>query len=300
MNRNLLQIQDWISWPGRSPSTIRTWRRFRRDVRNRHQPLLKCLGNFQNPVLVAGCQRSGTTALARVITKSRGMTNYWSGRDDELDAALILAGCVRHEPRGRYCFQTTYINECYREYLEHKGAYRMVWVLRNPVSVVYSMLYNWGRFAFDELFRYCGADQLEGAERRKYERYGAIAIPRLRRACHSYNAKVSQLFQLHETLASENLLVLDYDALVQGPERVLRPVYRFLDLNYQDDYGNSFTSRSVAKANRFTAAEREKVESSCGPVFRRALAFYAQDPRFITDASEPCDGTDCPSRQQRA
>jgi ligand-binding sensor domain-containing protein len=44
--------------------------------------------------------------------------NYWFGRDDELDAALILSGHVDHQQNGRYCFQTTYINECFREYFE--------------------------------------------------------------------------------------------------------------------------------------------------------------------------------------
>jgi Holliday junction resolvasome RuvABC ATP-dependent DNA helicase subunit len=40
------------------------------------------------------------------------MVDFSSGEDDELDAALILAGFVEHTPRGRYCFQTTYLNIC--------------------------------------------------------------------------------------------------------------------------------------------------------------------------------------------
>ena len=168
MNKDLLQVGEWFSWPGRSTHSIRTWRRFRRDVRNKNNLLLRRLGEFEDPILVAGCQRSGTTALARAVTRSEGMTNYWFGPDDELDAAMILSGCVPHGPRGRYCFQTTYINERWREYLDHPGRFRMVWVLRNPRSVVYSMLNNWGRFAFEELFKYCGADGLDDLERRRF------------------------------------------------------------------------------------------------------------------------------------
>ncbi len=124
--------------------------------------LLHRIDEFPDSVLVTGCQRSGTTALARAINASPAMVDYRFGRDDELDAAQILAGRVDHVPRGRYCFQTTYLNQCYGEYLEHRSPQRIVWVLRNPYSVVYSMVYNWGRFAFNELFAACGSPLLEG------------------------------------------------------------------------------------------------------------------------------------------
>jgi hypothetical protein len=51
------------------------------------------------------------------------MTQYYFGSDNELDAALILSGRVAHEPQGRYCFQTTYLNECYSEYFEHRDGH---------------------------------------------------------------------------------------------------------------------------------------------------------------------------------
>ena len=121
---------------------IQSWKRFHKEVRLKGCHLLRMLGKFKNPVLVAGCQRSGTTILSRVITQSDGMVNYPSRPDDELDAALILSGVEEHESRGRYCFQTTYLNECYTEYFRDEYDYKLIWVLRNPFSVVYSMKYN--------------------------------------------------------------------------------------------------------------------------------------------------------------
>src|SRR5215471_17197891 len=45
----------------------RTWRRFHRGVRRRGLPLLKNLPSYPRCILVAGCQRSGTTMLTRLI-----------------------------------------------------------------------------------------------------------------------------------------------------------------------------------------------------------------------------------------
>jgi len=98
---------------------IITWKKFAPEVRPGGCNLLARLDEFPNSILVSGCQRSGTTMLLRLITQSEGMVNYWFGRDDELDAALILSGFEPHTPHGRYSFQTTYLNECAHEYYDH-------------------------------------------------------------------------------------------------------------------------------------------------------------------------------------
>ena len=41
------------------------------------------------------------------------------------------------DPAGRFCFQTTYLNNHVFEYFEHDH-YQLIWVLRNPFSVVVS------------------------------------------------------------------------------------------------------------------------------------------------------------------
>jgi len=52
-------------------------------VRSKRCRLLNKLDEFPNAVLVTGCQRSGTSMRARVITLSEGMTYYWFGDNDE-------------------------------------------------------------------------------------------------------------------------------------------------------------------------------------------------------------------------
>jgi len=66
---------------------IKSWNDFTRRVRPKGCVLLGRLDEFPRPILVTGCQRSGTTMLSRIITQSEGMTDYWFGKDDESDAA---------------------------------------------------------------------------------------------------------------------------------------------------------------------------------------------------------------------
>jgi hypothetical protein len=230
-------------------------------VRTPGRRLLERLDDFPDSILVTGCQRSGTTMLARVITRSDGMRNFWFGRDDELDAALILSGYVEHDTTGRHCFQTTYLNERYPEYFGRSREHTVIWVLRNPYSVVHSLLYHWGRFsrfAFNELF-------------------GRWGLSRLLRACLSYNGKVSQLFALKEGLGTSRLLVLEYDELVKHKYELLPRVYAFIDLPFHDDYTERIHAKSVDKAASLSTHERATIERLCMPVYERARSLVSFD-----------------------
>jgi hypothetical protein len=208
--------------------------------------------------------------LARIITESEGMVNYWFGQDDELDAALILSGYVDHRPRGRYCFQTTYVNECYREYYEHTNGHRMVWVLRNPVSVVYSMLHNWGNP--NRVFVTCGVPMIAGIDKWMYKLFGLSGVSTLRRACWGYIGKTSQLFDLKQHLDPDTIIVVDYDDLVMRKEEVLPAIYSFVDLEYRDEYADKIHSRSLRKGMRFSRHEIATVMSKCEPTYQKARA----------------------------
>jgi hypothetical protein len=253
-------------------STVRTWAQFDRKVRYSGQKLLGELDHFNDAILVAGCQRSGTTALSRLITESDGMVKFQVGSDDELDAALILAGRASWQPSGRYCFQTTYLNNSYSEYFEHSN-YKLIWVLRNPASVIYSMLYNWKRAALNRLFRHCGSSLLDESEKWRYQHLGAFTISPLRRACLSYNVKVSQLFKLRERLGNDRLLIMDYDKVISGKDIILPKVYEFIDLPYRKEYAARIHSGSVNKAKKFYSRHRELLDNLCQPIYVQACTF---------------------------
>jgi len=200
------------------------------------------------------------------------MVNYWFGPDDELDAALILSGVVEAGAPGRYCFQTTYLNECVTEYYQHSGSWKLIWVHRNPHSVVYSMIHNWSRFALNELFRGCGAQYLSGREKRRFDRYGIWGLSRLKRACYSYNGKVSQLFELVQKLPEGRMMILDYEELVKSKESVLPRIYQHIGLTYRPEYAEKIHSRSLSKASRLSQREETMINELCLPVDQRVRA----------------------------
>jgi len=256
-------------WP--DGDYITTWAEFNRRIRSRGVPLLGALGHFPNSVLVTGCQRSGTTMLTRILTLSQGMTNYWFGPDDELDAALILSGYVQYAAQGRHCFQTTYVGPGCEEYIAHRDeGHRIVFVLRNPYSVIYSMLYNWSDAALDQLFVESGVPELQGIERLRWRAFGLRAIGRLRRACWAYRGKIRQLFVLRQHFSSEQLMAVDYDDLVRRKEQVLPAIYAFIHLPYDPRYAERIHARSLRKTQRLSEKERATIRELCEPLYAQA------------------------------
>lgn len=251
---------------------LNSWKEFEKHVRVAGYPLLKRLDDFPGAVLVAGCQRSGTTMLAKVITESEGMTNFWFGVDPCMDAGLLLSGYLPHEPEGRYCFQTTHVDEKYDEYLEHDG-YRMIWCLRNPRSVVYSLVYNWSNWGLNVTFDRCGLDDrtLTGPESLGYKLLGPRVVPKIERGCHIYNIKVRQIFELKQRLAPEQLAIVDYDELVKHKTTLLPAIYDFIGLDYAESYADQILGTSIDKASKLSPSEVSVIDQLCGPVYEQAL-----------------------------
>lgn len=251
---------------------ISSWQQFGRNIRKKNYKLLGCLSSFPNSVLITGCQRSGTTMLTRIINMSDEMVNFQFGKDDELDAALILCGVVASHDKGRYCFQTTYLNERYVEYIEHREeGHKIIWVLRNPQSVVYSMLHNWGRFALNELFDGCGAQLLTGKDKARYERFGRLGVSRIKRACFAYAGKTCQVFEMLHQLGSDKVKVVLYDDLVKAPDIFLKDVFAFINVKYIPILATRIHSRSLAKHNRLSTREHRMVRDICEPIFLKTL-----------------------------
>jgi hypothetical protein len=258
----------------KNKNRISNWHHFASHVRVDGAKLLANLDNFFDPILIAGCQRSGTTALSRLITESEGITKFWTGGDEELEGALILAGCLDYQELGRHCFQTTYLNNNYGEYFEHSN-YKLIWVLRNPFSVIYSMLNNWKAAALDRLFKNCGAGLLKKQEKYWFERFGPISIPKMRKACLSYNGKTSQIFVLNKQLNAKNFFIIDYDKLIKEKTILLPAIYDFLDLPYKSIYAEKLNGGSLAKAQNFSFKQFNEIEKTCLPLYIDAQKLIA-------------------------
>jgi hypothetical protein len=256
-----------VIWNGRP---IRSWAAFHAIVKQPDRRLLAVLDDYANPILVAGCQRSGTTALARLLKRADGMIDHAFGHDDELDGALLLAGHATRGTEGRHCFQTTYLNDRFREYFEHRD-FRLIWMLREPRSVVYSMLNNWKRGALNRLFDACGAEVLAQAGERPTLGSAWLGPSRLAKACASYVGKTAQTFELRERLGSR-IAVVDYDELVAKKHELLPKLCEFACVPYDARLADALHDRSVGKRDRLGPRDAEHVERLCAGVYDRAFA----------------------------
>ena len=246
---------------------IDSWQKFLKIVRAGNYDLFCALDNFPDSVLVTGCQRSGTTVLSRIITQSEGMVKYWFGNDDELDAALILSGYVSYKCEGRYCFQTTYMYNNYEEYFKNNNGHKIIWILRNPYSVVCSMLFNWKRFALNELFEGCGIELLDGRDKWLYEKFGAFGVGPTKKASLSYKAKMSELKLLREHYNNNEMIVVDYDELIQNKYEIMPKIYEFIGLRYDESYADKLHSSSIVKYERLSSSQKLMIKSICEPLY---------------------------------
>ena len=251
-----------VIWNGRP---IRSWAAFHSIVKQPDMRLLAKLDDYSDAILVAGCQRSGTTALARLLKLADGMIDHTFGHDDELDGALLLAGYATRGNEGRHCFQTTYLNDRVGEYFEHRD-FRLIWMLREPRSVVYSMLNNWKRGALNRLFEACGVDALAQADPPPTW----LGPSRLVKACSSYVAKTAQTFELCERLGGR-IAVVDYDELVAKKHLLLPKLCEFVGVAYDTRLADALHARSIAKREQLNFRDAGYVDRFCGAVYAAAL-----------------------------
>ena len=254
---------------------IRRWPQFARRIRPGNEQLLQDLPRYPGSIFVAGCQRSGGTMLARELNRHPDVLDCFWSRDAELDAALILSGTepVEPPPAGkRYCFQTTYLNDRWVEYAPNAEHFHLIWLIRNPYSVVYSMLYNWRRFALNEVFDQCGVDHLPEALARRRKRWGRLGVAPLDRAAMAYLGKLEQCRAMLEQLPQDRFTTLQYETLVTEKAAMTAQVYAFAGLAPLTVADTEISTRSLGKADKLRDAERARVTELCGAAYESLLA----------------------------
>jgi hypothetical protein len=248
-----------------------TWQRFHRGVRRPGASLLRNLPRYARCVLVGGCQRSGTTMVTRLIAGSSGFTRLALTTDDNLDAALVLAGLIDLPQDRRYCFSTAHLNERFAEYRALHTDQRLIWVLRNPYSVVFSMLHNWRRFGLNELYQGCGVQSATSARLRRTGMIWPLGPSRIEKACLAYRGKVAQILAIRGLLLPEQLLTVDYDHLITSPLECLPRIFAFVEAPYDVERARQLRADSVNKADRLSASARRLIEQIALPTYRECL-----------------------------
>ena len=249
---------------------IKSWHQFER-IRHGTKPLLQVLPTLNKPILVAGCQRSGTTAVTRILRSGGDFGELSVTPDDELDAALILAGELP-PPRGhRLVLQTTYLNNHYREYFDHKN-FNLIWLIRNPREVINSMLNNWSSGALRRLFHACGSRQLNKKQLARYARIGHWGFSKLEMACYSYLEKSHQALEISRALANHQVTFLDYNRFVAEPHETVRFLCAYSGITYSPQIANTL-QRDVRKraTNQLSKTQERTVQEICDDAWHQTL-----------------------------
>jgi len=212
--------------------------------------------------------------LTRIIAGSDGFRPLSLTHDDELDAALALAGYVKL-PEARYCFQTTYLNERYHEYGRLLPDQKLIWLLRNPYSVVYSMVYHWRRSALDRLYGSAIQDepalqQLDGGKRG-----WRLRLARVEKACIAYRYKTMQTEKIRDLVPERQRLILDYDVIVADKDAAFPIIFDFIGEPFRSSYTQAVKPDSLEKAKRLSPRERELVDKIAMPAYRTSQTLLA-------------------------
>lgn len=213
--------------------------------------------------------------LTRLIARAPGFGRLSLTVDDELDAALALAGFVDLPNDRRYCLQTTYLNECFLEYRQLQPDQRLIWVVRNPYSVVYSMLHNWERFALNELYEGCGIINANSPRQRRSNLLWPFGPSRIEKACLAYRGKAAQILSIRRMLRREQLLIVDYDLLSAAPGEWLPRVFEFADTPYDAACANQVRRSPASKADALSSRARGLIEQLALPTYRECIALAA-------------------------
>lgn len=242
--------------PWRGPF-VDSWTDFRNHVASRSHPLLARLDDYEDSLLIAGCDWPSATAVARLLKRSSSFADHGFGHDDELDGALLLAGYVTRFSEGRHCFQTTYLSERFREYFDHDD-FRLIFILREPHAAVSAMLQRSKRRALDRVPDDAARETTVGASR-------------LDKACAAYAALANQAFELHARLG-RRVAIVDYADLVAHRELCLAQLCAFARIPFARQLVSHLHGKSVHKGHLLAAWEASRVDDLAAPAYRRAHA----------------------------
>lgn len=243
------------------------WMYFNEWLAPRQKVLLTGLSIYTDPILVTGCQRSGTTIVTRLVRECDDVAAFPDCKDDELFGARVLAGLASYPAEHkRVCFQSTYLNDRYSEYFRQQKPFSLVWLLRNPYDVVGSMVYNWKRYPLYDLFRKCGLEAARSfkAVPRSTSRAGALSA--VEKASFSYVGKLRQLDDVIKNQSKNTmckLIIAEYEAIAGDPVNAVRDLFSFLSLEFEDRVVSKFSGSKLAGGGRLSASEMQTVQTIC-------------------------------------
>lgn len=235
------------------------------------------LHSIQNPaILVMGCQRSGTTWMNRLVGKF--LSSVFSLTENETFDFLLDGLNIPNELNKNYtlCLQTTFI-VCEREsYLNAPTNSVNICLIRNPLSVCWSLLYHFN--AFDMVWDY-RSSQIPQKLTKRFNNN----LTRVEKAILLYLDSI-YTFEILKMERPETTVVVDFDCLVNNTESTIHQIGKVC----QNIWGNKFVSfpsqnpefdlgvsspelATLVKYKTLPPEEYEMIESNCYAAYTNLL-----------------------------
>jgi hypothetical protein len=142
-------------------------------------------------------------------------------------------------------------------------------MLREPRSVVHSLLQSWKRSGSNRSFDARDADVVDPKKARRTYVGTHGGCSRLDRACASYVAETEQTFALRERLGAR-MAIVDYDDLVAHRDILLPQLCEFAEIPYDRDLTRQLHGKRARNSARLAAWEARHVDDLCDEVYRKA------------------------------
>src|SRR4030095_710762 len=108
-----------------------------------------------------------------------------------------------------------------------------------------SMVYHWRRGALDRLYDSCVRQDTSPEHAHGVRWPWPIGPSRIEMACLAYSAKTSQIESICELVTPRQLMVVEYDRMVEAPSVWLPRILAFIGEPYDASYGAVVDGGSV-------------------------------------------------------
>ena len=135
------------------------------------------------------------------------------------------------------------------------------------------MVFNWAKFALNELYQSCGAFPDNREVRARNSRWPfPIGISNLEKACSAYTGKTNQIIEISKVVSKEQLLILDYDDLLKYPETGLSQIFDFVDVKFNLERAAMVKKQKSYIERPFDLKTASFIQQYALPAFQRAKA----------------------------
>lgn len=245
-----------------------------KEINNSILPKIKKGSHFQKlptskykNLLLFGCQRTGTTWATNILGKY--LPNTFAFSEKQTFYFLLDNYIIPEVYADLLIFKTTFINQEIESHENCLANTHFLLMVRNPFSVVYSLVHNFGMLAEVSVYY---------ESRRKESDLVETDNKKLKMAVEIYRQSMRVSLDMLKKFDQSKMKVVFYDDMVLNTQEVLADIANFLDLDITDcqktiTNGNSL---SLNKWHQLSQEELKFIRDYAQPIWKQFLEAAAK------------------------